>query len=37
MSSSIQNIPRIKKQYHINIDLLGDIGAIGMRNAMSLV
>jgi hypothetical protein len=37
MSSLISNIPKIKEQYHINIDLLYDIGAIGMENADSLV
>jgi hypothetical protein len=35
MSSSTPNMLSIKKRYHLNIDLLDDIGAIGMENAPS--
>lgn len=37
MSSSIPNVPRVKKQYPLNVGLLDGIGAIGMINAASLV
>ncbi len=37
MSSLFSNILRVKRQYRLNIDLLGDIGALGIDNADSLV